>query len=79
MKVQLPTGFAVDEVPDAVKVNTAFGSYATSYEVKDGHLIFKRQLEQKAATIPAGEYDSVKKFFETIRSAENAPVVLAKK
>lgn len=79
VKVQLPSGFAVDEVPDAVKVDTAFGSYATTYEVKEGHLIFKRQLEQKATTIPAGEYDSVKKFFETIRAAENAPVVLAKK
>jgi len=42
-------------------------------------LIFKRKLSQQAATIPAAEYATVRKFFEGIRAAENAPVVLAKK
>ena len=77
--VQLPSGFAVDELPDAVKLETPFGSYNTSYEVKNGELIFKRKLSQHSATIPASEYSSVKKFFESIRAAENAPVVLARK
>lgn len=77
--VQLPSGFAVDELPDAVKLETTFGSYNTSYEVKDNELIFKRKLSQHSATIPASEYASVKKFFESIRAAENAPVVLARK
>ena len=77
--VQLPSGFAVDELPDAVKLETPFGSYNTSYEVKNGELIFKRKLSQHSATIPASEYASVKKFFESIRAAENAPVVLARK
>jgi hypothetical protein len=77
--VQLPAGFAVDELPDPVKLETTFGSYNTSYEVKNGELIFKRKLSQHSATIPASEYASVKKFFESIRAAENAPVVLARK
>jgi transglutaminase-like putative cysteine protease len=77
--VQLPVGFAVDELPDPVKLETTFGSYNTSYEVKNGELIFKRKLSQRSATIPVSEYASVKKFFESIRAAENAPVVLAKK
>ena len=77
--VQLPAGFAVDELPDAVKLDTPFGSYNTSYEVKNGELIFKRKLSQHSATIPASEYASVRKFFESIRAAENAPVVLARK
>lgn len=79
VKVQLPAGFAVDEVPDAVKLETPFGSYMTSYEVVGGELVFKRQLSQKATTIPAAQYDVVRKFFESIRAAENAPVVLTKK
>jgi hypothetical protein len=77
--VELPAGFAVDEVPDAVKLETSFGTYNTSYEVKGNELIFKRRLSQHAATIPASDYAIVKKFFENIRAAENAPVVLAKK
>ena len=79
VKVQLPSGFAVDEVPDAVKLETPFGSYTTSYEVANGELVFKRQLSQRAMTIPAAQYDVVRKFFETIRAAESAPVVLARK
>lgn len=79
VKVQLPAGFAVDEVPDPVKLETAFGSYTTSYEVVNGELVFKRQLSQKATTIPAAQYDAVRKFYESIRAAENAPVVLARK
>jgi len=78
VKVQLPAGFAVDEVPDPVKLETAFGSYTTSYQVVNGELVFKRQLSQRATTIPAAQYDVVRKFFESIRAAENAPVVLAR-
>src|SRR5688572_6735792 len=79
VKVQLPVGFAVDEVPDAVKLETTFGTYTTSYEVVNGELVFKRQLSQRATTIPAAQYEAVRKFYENIRAAENAPVVLARK
>jgi len=79
VRVQLPAGFVVDELPDAVKIQTPFGSYVTSYEVKNNELIFKRQLSQQAGTIAVADYELVRKFFESIRAAENAPVVLAKK
>jgi hypothetical protein len=78
VQVKLPAGFTVDEVPDAVKIETSFGSYVTSYEVKNNELVFKRQLSQKATTIAPADYETVRKFFESIRAAENAPVVLAK-
>ena len=78
VRVQLPAGFVVDELPDAVKLQTAFGSYVTSYEVKNNELVFKRQLSQQATTIAAADYETVRKFFESIRAAENAPVVLAR-
>ena len=79
VRVQLPSGFTVDEVPEAVKIQTSFGSYVTSYEIKDNQLVFKRQLSQQAATIAPADYEVVRKFFENIRAAENAPVVLARK
>jgi hypothetical protein len=34
LHLQLPAGFAVDELPDPVKLDTSFGSYAINYEVK---------------------------------------------
>ncbi len=77
--MKIPEGFVVDEMPDPVKLDTSFGSYATTYEVKDGQLIFTRRLIQNAAIIPVEQYASVRSFFEKIRAAEQAPVVLARK
>ncbi len=79
VRVQLPAGFDVDELPDAVKVETPFGSYIATYEAKDGKLLFTRALIVRAATIPADQYDAVRNFFAHINAAEQAPVVLAKK
>lgn len=79
VRFKLPAGFDVDEMPDAVKLDTPFGSYKTSYEVKDGELIFSRALTQRATTIPAAQYQAIRSFFERIRAAEQAPVVLARK
>ena len=79
LSLKLPSGFAVDELPDAVKLESSFGSYSTNYEVKDGQLLFTRKLVQKAGTIPVDQYNTVRSFFEKIRAAEQSPVVLAKK
>jgi Domain of Unknown Function with PDB structure (DUF3857)/Transglutaminase-like superfamily len=79
VNVKLPAGFDVDELPDPVKLDTAFGSYSTSYAVRDGQLQFKRTFTQRAATIPPADYAAVRSFFERIRAAEQSPVVLAKK
>lgn len=78
-RIKLPEGFAVDELPDPVKLDATFGSYQTSYEVKNGQLVFTRSLSQKSTTIPASEYQKVRTFYERIRAAEQAPVVLARK
>jgi hypothetical protein len=79
VRVKLPEGFEIDEMPDATKLETAFGKFSTSYEVKDGHLIFIRNLEVQNVTIPASRYTEVRNFFGRINGAEMSPVVLAKK
>lgn len=72
-KVRLPGGFEVDELPDAVKLDTPFGSYSTSYVFKDGQLLFTRKLVVRAATIPVADYSKLRSFFERILAAEQAP------
>ncbi len=79
MKVKLPAGFEVDELPDAVKLDAPFGNYSTSYSVKDGQLHFTRTLVVRGSMIPVADYPKVRSFYEKIRAAEQAPVVLAKK
>src|SRR5947207_5179968 len=79
VRVKLPAGFEVDELPDAVTLDASFGTYKTTYEVKNGELFFSRRMAIKAGTIPVDQYESVRKFYEKIRAAEQSPVVLAKK
>jgi hypothetical protein len=79
VRVKLPEGFEVDEMPDAAKLEMPFGTYSANFEVKDGHLIFTRQLEVKATTIPAALYPVVRDFFGRMRGVEVSPVVLARK
>ncbi len=75
----LPNGFVVDEMPDAVTLETAFGKYSTSYETKGEQLIFTRSLTTLRTTVPADKYNVVKDFYAKIMAAEQAPVVLVRK
>ena len=79
VKVKLPMGFAVDEMPEPTKIETAFGQYTAAYEVKGDTLIFARSLKLNRATVPADKYDTVMTFFGNVRSAEQSPVVLIRK
>lgn len=79
VSVKLPEGFSVDEMPEAVKIEAPFGSYKTTYDIKDSELVFTRTLAQKAGSIPVEQYQLVRNFFEKIRAAEQAPVVLIRK
>lgn len=75
----LPQGFVVDEMPDAVNLEMPFGKYSTKYEVKDNTLVFTRSLVTNRTTVPVDKYNTVKDFFTKIMAAEQSPVVLLKK
>jgi hypothetical protein len=75
----LPADFVVDEMPDPVNLETSFGKYTTTYEVKDGKLIFTRTLTTNRTTVPVDKYNSVRDFYAKMREAEQSPVVLLRK
>lgn len=75
----LPAGFVVDEMPDAVNLEMPFGKYTTKYEVKDNKLIFTRTLTTTRTTVPVDKYNTVKDFYSKIMAAEQSPVVLLRK
>ncbi len=75
----LPAGFTVDETPDPIKLETPFGNYSNSYEVKAGKLHFTRSMLTKRSLLGVDKYGSVKEFFTKIRDAEQSPVVLIRK
>lgn len=75
----LPAGFVIDEMPDAVNLETTFGKYSTSYQSKEGKLVFTRLLTLNRATVAVDKYGSVKDFFAKMLDAEQSPVVLIRK
>ncbi len=79
VKIKLPVGFAVDEMPEAMDLKVDFGKYSASYQVAGEYLIFNRSLRLTRSEVPAANYDSIKTFFGKIHSAEKSPVVLMKK
>ncbi|HEX7078091.1 MAG TPA: DUF3857 domain-containing protein [Candidatus Eisenbacteria bacterium] len=74
----LPSGFAVDEVPDSVRLETSFASYSLRYERREGEIVASRELRLDRKTLPPSDYAAVRSFFDRVHGAEQAPVVLAR-
>ena len=72
----LPAGFIVDEMPDAVTLDTPFGKYKSTYAVKDGKLIYTRAMTMTRSTVQIDKYTGVREFFSKVLAAEQSPVVL---
>jgi hypothetical protein len=79
IKIKLPPGFVVDEIPDGGRFESDFGVYTSKYEMAGDVLHFTRSLVLKRALVPATDYDAVGKFFAGVRNSEASPVVLVRK
>jgi hypothetical protein len=79
IKVRLPAGFIVDEMPEPDKIETQFGKYSSKFEIAGEYLIFSRTLELDRSIVAAANYEDVGRFFGVVRNAEAAPVVLVRK
>jgi hypothetical protein len=79
MRMKLPAGFEVDELPGPRTTKTDFGSFSASCEVKDGYLTYHRSYTVKAGVIPVDRYKEARTFFGIAYGAGDQPVVLAKK
>ncbi len=77
--ILIPDGFDVDELPPPVDVSADFGHYTAACATEAGKVRYRRSLRVNAATIPAADYKLVRRFYETIRNAEQAPVVLVRR
>jgi transglutaminase-like putative cysteine protease len=79
--IRLPESYEIDEMPQAVRIDAPFGAYASSLERADsGRTIrMSREITIRGATIPASGYAEVRSFYERLRAAEQAMVVLVKK
>ncbi len=76
IKVKLPDGFKLDELPAPAKVESAYGSIQGSWAVHDGEIVMEQTLEIRDMVAPASDFAKVRDFFDRVAGVEGAPVVL---
>lgn len=79
VRLKLPSGYVVDELPDPVKLDSRFAVYQASWKADGGDVLFEQSLEVRGVTVPAREYATLRSYFEGLSVKQVAPVVLAKK
>ncbi len=77
--IELPEGYAVDEMPEPVKVDVGFASYESSSEMKGNTLHYQRTYTVKQVSLPADRYDDVQKLAMAIDADEQNHAVFKKK
>jgi hypothetical protein len=76
--IELPSGYAIDEIPDPVKLDLGFASYESSSIVKDNILHYTRTYTVREVTLPADKYTDVQKLAGVIAADEQRSAVLKK-
>ncbi|MFN7926920.1 MAG: DUF3857 domain-containing protein [Blastocatellia bacterium] len=79
IRITLPKGYEIDELPAPQIIKASFGQCELKYEAKDGVVFYSRTIRLQKVTLPAAEAEQVKTFFARIKTAEQAPVVLVRK
>jgi transglutaminase-like putative cysteine protease len=74
--IELPAGYAVDEVPDPVKLDLGFAAYESATDVKGNTLHYKRTYTIRQVTLPADRYADVQKLASAIAADEDSRAVL---
>jgi hypothetical protein len=76
VRLKLPSGYKVDELPDPAKLDTPFGQYVASFEAQHGELVFTRKWDLRPTLVPIAQYGAIREFYERILAIEQSPVVL---
>ena len=78
VSIKLPEGFSVDELPSPFHAEASFAQFKINFRQEAGRLIIEEELRTEAVTLPASDYASVKKFFDSVLGANNQQAVLIK-
>jgi hypothetical protein len=72
----LPKNIQIEAKPEAVKLESKFGSYSADYQLKDGKLLYLRKFVRNRGTFPPTAYAEMIDFYKKITKADKAQVVI---
>jgi hypothetical protein len=78
VRIAMPDGFKIDEIPDDVSMDSPYGSYRAKWTAEDREVVYEQTVEIKSTLAPASEYAKVREFFENLWGGQQSPVVLVK-
>ncbi|MFT3946278.1 MAG: transglutaminase domain-containing protein [Agriterribacter sp.] len=78
-EIALPPGYQSEALPAPVKIESRFGKYISSVEMKSDKLFYYRRYENFSGEYPASDYNDFVKFYDQIYKADRSRVVLVKK
>jgi len=76
--IQLPDGYVVDEMPDAVNLDTDFASYHSTISAQGKTLHYERDFKLSQVELPAEKAPEFRRLEGMILADEKATVVLKK-
>ena len=76
--IELPEGYAVDELPDPVTLDMGFATYISSSKMEGHTLHYTRTYTVKELVLPASRYSEWQKFAGAIASDEQSSAVFKK-
>ena len=77
-QIDLPPGYAMDELPAAVKFDVGFASYVSSSEIVGNTLHYHRTYTISEVALPAEKYADVQKLASVIEGDEQGRAILKK-
>ena len=79
VRIKLPAGYKIDEMPDAVHLQSRYATFQAGWKEDHGDLVFEQSTEVRDTLVPAAQYAELRAFFEKIAGSQAAPVVLVRK
>ena len=75
----MPEGYAVDELPEPVKIDVGFAAYESSTKVDGNALHYTRTYTVREVSVPADRYADLQKLAAVIQADEQNHAVFKKK
>ena len=78
IRIQLPEGYHLETLPDAINLDTEWGSYKASYTEDNGSVVVSQEFKLNSFHKPASEYPSFRSFMKAINKAAGVTLSLVK-
>jgi hypothetical protein len=79
LRVDVPSGFALDELPQPASIDSPFGRYRLAARQDGGRVVVERSLTLARATVPVSDYAALRAFVDKVRAADTSPVVFVRR